>query len=76
MKAFNHVDVNVLPEPQVSAGQRVLFYSGDDAAAKAEIRTLLESVGFFPVDLGTLDVGGPLTSFPFGALAMHNVIKI
>ncbi len=76
VKAFNHLDVKILPEPQVSGGQRVLFYSGDDVAAKAEVRTLLATAGFFPVDLGMLDIGGPLTSLPFGALAMHNFIKI
>jgi predicted dinucleotide-binding enzyme len=55
---------------------RTLFYSGDDAAAKAEVRKLLEAIGYFPVDLGILDVGGPLTELPFGALAMTNFIKI
>ena len=34
VKAFNHLDVTVLAEPAVNGGQRVLFYSGDDAAAK------------------------------------------
>jgi predicted dinucleotide-binding enzyme len=76
VKAFNHLDVNVLPEPEVSAGKRVLFYSGDDAGAKAEVRQIIEATGFFPVDLGTLDVGGPLASLPFGPLAAHNFIKI
>jgi predicted dinucleotide-binding enzyme len=54
----------------------VLFYSGDDAAAKAEIRKIIEATGFFPVDLGTLDVGGPLASLPFGSLAAHSFVKI
>lgn len=76
VKAFNHLDVNVLPEPEVSGGKRVLFYSGDDAAAKAEVRTIIEATGFFAVDLGTLDVGGPLASLPFGSLAAHSFIKI
>jgi len=76
VKAFNHLDVNALPEPNVSGGQRVLFYSGDDADAKAEVRKLLEQTGYFPVDLGPLDVGGPLASLPFGALAAVNFIKI
>lgn len=53
-----------------------MFYSGDDADAKAEVRKLLEQSGFFPVDLGTLDVGGPLTSLPFGALAATNFVKV
>lgn len=76
VKAFNHLDVRVLPEPEVSGGQRTLFYSGDDAGAKSEVRTLLETLGFFAVDLGSLDVGGPLMELPFGALAMSNFIKI
>lgn len=76
MKAFNHLDVNVLPEPEVAGGKRVLFYSGDDAAAKAEVRKLIEDIGFAPVDLRSLDVGGPLASLPFGSLAAQNFIKI
>lgn len=76
VKAFNHNDVNVLKEPEVAGGKRVLFYSGDDTAAKAEVRGLMEATGFFPVDLGTLDVGGPLASLPFGGLSTHNFIKI
>jgi predicted dinucleotide-binding enzyme len=76
VKALNHFDVRLLPEPAVSGGQRVLFYSGDDADAKAEVRKLLEQTGHFPVDLGVLDVGGPLASLPFGPLAAGSFIKI
>ena len=76
VKAFNHNDVNVLKEPEVAGGKRVLFYSGDDAAAKAEVRGIMEAAGFFPVDLGSLDVGGPLASLPFGGLSTHNFIKV
>ncbi len=76
VKAFNHLDVNVLPEPAVSGGQRALFYSGDDADAKAEVRKIIEQTGYFPVDLGMLDVGGPLASLPFGSLAAINLVKI
>ena len=76
VKAFNHLDARVLSQPEVAGGQRTLFYSGDDAEAKAEVCKLLESTGFFPVDLGNLDVGGPLMQLPFGALAMSNFIKI
>jgi len=76
VKAFNHLDVNVLTEPEVSGGKRVLFYSGDDAAAKADVRKIIEDTGFFAVDLGTLDVGGKLASLPFGPLAAHSFVKI
>jgi predicted dinucleotide-binding enzyme len=59
-----------------SGGQRVLFYSGDDADAKAAVRNIIEQTGSFPVDLGVLDIGGPLTSLPFGALAGDNFVKV
>jgi 8-hydroxy-5-deazaflavin:NADPH oxidoreductase len=76
VKAFNHLEVSVLTQPEVSGGRRVLFYSGDDAAAKAEVRNIIEVAGFLPVDLGSLDVGGPLTSMPFGALSAINFVAI
>ncbi|MDQ0513173.1 NADPH-dependent F420 reductase [Ancylobacter amanitiformis] len=76
VKAFNHLDVNVLNEPEASGGKRVLFYSGDDAAAKTEVRAIIEAIGFFPVDLGPLDIGGPLAQLPFGSLSAHQFIKI
>ena len=76
VKAFNHLDVKVLSEPETSGGQRVLFYSGDDSAAKTEIRAIIEATGFFPVDLGSLDVGGRLASLPFGSLSAISYIKI
>jgi predicted dinucleotide-binding enzyme len=60
----------------VAGGRRVLFYSGDDAGAKAEVRKIIEVAGFFPVDLGALDVGGPLASMPFGALSAINFVSI
>jgi len=75
VKVFNHLDAGVLAEP-ASGGQRALFYSGDDADAKAAIRKIIEQTGYFPVDLGALDVGGPLASLPFGSLAAVNLIKV
>ena len=76
VKAFNHLDASVVPKPAQSGGQRALFYSGDDADAKAEVRKIIEQTGYFPVDLGMLDVGGPLASLPFGSLAAISFVKI
>ncbi|MBX9749190.1 MAG: NAD(P)-binding domain-containing protein [Roseococcus sp.] len=76
VKAFNHLDSRLLAQPTLGEGRRVLFYSGDDAEAKAEIRKIIEATGFFPVDLGALDIGGPLASLPFGPLSVHEFIKI
>ena len=76
VKALNHLDVQVLAQPVASGGQRVQFYSGDDVTAKAEVRKVLEAMGYFPVDLGSLDVGGRLAQLPFGALAATNFVNI
>jgi 8-hydroxy-5-deazaflavin:NADPH oxidoreductase len=76
VKAFNHLDATALANPSGLGGQRALFYSGDDADAKAEVRKIIEQIGCFPVDLGALDVGGPLASLPFGSLAAINLVRI
>jgi 8-hydroxy-5-deazaflavin:NADPH oxidoreductase len=76
VKALNHLDVNVLAQPDVSGGQRVQFYAGDDADAKLAVRKVLEAIGYFPVDLGSLATGGRLSELPFGALSVTNFIKI
>lgn len=76
VKAFNHLDVVLLAEPEVAGGKRVLFYSGDDAEAKAKVHSIIADAGFHPVDLGSLAVGGPLASLPFGSLSNQEFIKI
>ena len=75
VKTFNHFGVPLLLQPEVAGGRRVLFFSGDDDAAKAEVRTLIETLGFAPIDLGALKVGGALTT-PLGPLSMLNLVKI
>jgi 8-hydroxy-5-deazaflavin:NADPH oxidoreductase len=77
VKAFNHLRAELLTtDPGSDGGQRVLFYSGDDAAAKAEIAALIERLGFAGIDLGSLEVGGRLAQFPGGPLPNQNLIKI
>ena len=75
VKAFNHLQPHLLSgDPGAEGGRRVLFYSGDDARAKAEIGALIERLGFFGVDLGPLSVGGSLVQFPGGPLPAHNFV--
>ena len=38
-------------------------------------RELMQKAGFVPIDLGTLDTGGPLASLPFGALAGASFVR-
>ncbi|WP_321912692.1 NADPH-dependent F420 reductase [Burkholderia cepacia] len=76
VRAFNHFEVELLPEPDVSGGQRVMFYSGDDLDAKRTVGELIEQLGMIPIDLGDLIVGAALTATPFGPLSMANFIRM
>jgi predicted dinucleotide-binding enzyme len=76
VKAFNHLQVELLPLPRTADGQRVLFYSGNDADAKAKVARLIAQLDFLGVDLGPLGVGGRLTQVPGGTLATLNLISV
>lgn len=59
VKAFNSILMtNFAKGPTEGGGRRVLFLSGDDPAAKAEVRGLIEALGYAVVDLGGLEDGG------------------
>jgi 8-hydroxy-5-deazaflavin:NADPH oxidoreductase len=77
VKAFNHLRADILAgDPRAAGGRRVLFYSGNDNTAKAEVGALIDRIGFAGVDLGSLAVGGKLAQFPGGPLPNQNFIKI
>jgi predicted dinucleotide-binding enzyme len=76
VKAFNHLRPDIVAgDPTVGGGRRVLFYSGDDVAAKAEIGALIDRLGFFGIDLGPLALGSRLVQFPGGPLPALNLVK-
>src|SRR6266404_4585779 len=77
VKAFNHLRAEVLANnPKADGGQRVLFYSGNDTAAKADVAALIDRIGFVGIDLGSLAVGGKLAQFPGGPLPNQNLVKV
>lgn len=77
VKAFNHLPPHLLTaDPRAEGGRRVLFFSGDDARAKASVGALIERLGFFGIDLGSLDGGGRLAQFPGGPLPVHHLVRI
>ena len=77
VKAFNHLRADVLAgDPRADGGRRVLFYSGNDNAAKAEVAALIDRIGFVGIDLGSLAVGGKLAQFPGGPLPNQNLVKV
>nr|WP_280952424.1 NAD(P)-binding domain-containing protein [Phyllobacterium myrsinacearum] len=76
VKALNHLPAALLAgDPQAEGGHRVLFYSGDDADAKAKVGALFEKLGFFALDLGSLAAGEKMAAFPGGPLAVLNLVK-
>jgi predicted dinucleotide-binding enzyme len=76
VKAFNHLQPQLLSgDPQSEGGKRVLFYSGDDAAARGEVGALIDRLGFAGVDLGSLTIGARLVQFPGGPLPALNLVK-
>jgi predicted dinucleotide-binding enzyme len=76
VKAGNTLEAAVLgSDPHEAGGQRVIFLSGDDAEAKADVVALFEQAGFFVIDLGGLRDGGRIQQV--GApLAGHNLIRL
>jgi len=76
VKAANTLSAEVLEsDPQQAGGRRVIFISGDDADAKAEVVALFQDAGFAPVDLGDLATGGAMQQIHH-PLAGVNLIRL
>lgn len=76
VKAFNHLRPELLSaDPGAEGGQRVLFYSGDDARSKSEVGALIDRLGFAGIDLGPLSIGAKLVQFPGGPLPALNLVR-
>lgn len=54
IKAFNTVGANIMANPRFGADRPVMLYCGDDDAAKAAVRPLIDDLGFDAVDAGPL----------------------
>ncbi len=77
VKAFNHLPAHLVSDdPQAEGGRRVLFFAGDDAHAKSAVIGLIEQLGFFGIDLGSLAGGGQLAQIPGGPLSVLNLVKL
>ncbi len=61
VKAANTLSAEVLGSDPHDAGcHRVIFISGDDADAKADVAALFQDAGFAAIDLGELATGGAM----------------
>jgi 8-hydroxy-5-deazaflavin:NADPH oxidoreductase len=76
VKAANTLGAEVLgSDPQEAGGRRVIFISGDDAEAKAEVVALFQDAGFAAIDLGDLATGGAMQQIHH-PLAGVNLIRL
>ncbi|WP_324670496.1 NADPH-dependent F420 reductase [Hymenobacter sp. GOD-10R] len=75
VKGFNATGAAILAlDPNEGGGKRVIFISGDDASAKAEVLQMLDAMGFAGIDLGSLAIGGRFQQFP-GPLSGTNLAQ-
>jgi 8-hydroxy-5-deazaflavin:NADPH oxidoreductase len=76
VKAANTLGAEVLgSDPNEAGGRRVIFVSGDDADAKAEVVALFQDAGFAAIDLGDLATGGAMQEIHH-PLAGLNLIRL
>jgi 8-hydroxy-5-deazaflavin:NADPH oxidoreductase len=76
VKAGNTLGADVLgSDPQGAGGRRVIFISGDDADAKADVVSLFQDAGFAAIDLGGLATGGAMQQIHH-PLASVNLIQL
>jgi 8-hydroxy-5-deazaflavin:NADPH oxidoreductase len=76
VKAANTLGADVLgSDPHEAGGQRVIFISGDDADAKADVVALFQDAGFAAIDLGDLATGGAMQQIHH-PLAGVNLIRL
>jgi predicted dinucleotide-binding enzyme len=73
VKAFNTVGFNVMQNPKFGGGSAVMFYCGDDAAAKATVHGLASELGFDARDAGPLSQARLLE--PFALLWISLALK-
>jgi 8-hydroxy-5-deazaflavin:NADPH oxidoreductase len=76
VKAANTLSAEVLSsDPQEAGGRRVIFISGDDADAKADVAALFQDAGFAAIDLRELATGGAMQQIHH-PLAGVNLIRV
>jgi predicted dinucleotide-binding enzyme len=73
VKAFNTVGNNIMANPAFDGRRPVLFYCGDDKAAKQTVGPLIAELGFDAVDAGPLSMARTLE--PFALLWISLALK-
>jgi len=76
VKAGNTLGADVLgSDPHEGGGRRVIFISGDDADAKADVVAVFQDAEFATIDLGSLATGGAMQQIHH-PLAGVNLVRL
>lgn len=73
VKAFNTVGFNIMAQPELEGRKAVMYFCGDDADARFQVKRLIEDVGFAPLDAGPLSSSRLLE--PFALLWISTAYK-
>lgn len=77
VKTFNHIGYHEMDENSLPAGssdRQALAIAGDDAEARALVASIVDAIGFDPVDAGSLSAGRALQ--PGGPLFGHRLNRV
>ncbi|MDP9077703.1 MAG: NAD(P)-binding domain-containing protein [Bacteroidota bacterium] len=76
VKAFNSlIGAWIEGDPQVGQGRKVVLVSGDHPQSNETVSGIIEKTGFFPLTLGSLQIGG-LVQQAGKPLAAVNLIRV
>ncbi|MFZ0226866.1 MAG: NAD(P)-binding domain-containing protein [Mycobacterium sp.] len=77
IKAFNAMFASyIAPDPKHAEGRQIVFYAGDDEAARAEFASYVERLGFAPVSVGGLRDGGKLMQLGGSLSGVHAIRQV
>lgn len=54
VKAFNTVGANIMEKPEIKGYKAMMYFCGDDKAARQTVKQLIADIGFEPVEAGNL----------------------
>jgi len=60
VKAWNSVGAHLMIDPHFEGGRATMFIAGNDDAAKKEVSTILDGVGWDAEDLGKASAARPI----------------
>lgn len=59
-KAFNTTGFEIMADPSVDGHRAMMPFCGDDVSRREDVRSLVQDVGFEPLDVGPLSAAGLL----------------